>query len=140
MLGRIPVLANLSKRGVRVNSVNCIFCSRDIEEVDHSFFNCDFAKKVWRWLWNWAGWLSGIPQNFESLLNIASDLKQDKMKLKLFWTLSYGTLWELWKGRNEHIFRKKKAIEMKVAEHIQINTYNWVKYRGRLQDLNWHSW
>ena len=140
MLERIPVLVNLAKRGLRVDSVMCKFCLLESEEVEHSFFTCVLAKQVWMWFWKWFGIAAGFPYKFESLVQTANLLKYDRKRWKLFWALAYGVLWEIWKARNELIFRHKKAIPMKVAEEIQINTYNWVKNRAHLGDLNWHSW
>ena len=33
-----------------------------------------------------------------------------------------------------------RFLGIRIAEDTQINTFNWVKNRARLGELNWHSW
>ncbi|KAL4564186.1 hypothetical protein LXL04_028242 [Taraxacum kok-saghyz] len=38
------------------------------------------------------------------------------------------------------MFGKRKRKPMLVADDIYLNSYTWVKYRGRLKNLKWKDW
>jgi hypothetical protein len=38
---------NLSKCGIDIDNIKCIFCDCDIEEGAHLLVNCEFVKLVW---------------------------------------------------------------------------------------------
>ncbi|KAL4567530.1 hypothetical protein LXL04_023117 [Taraxacum kok-saghyz] len=57
-------------------------------------------------------------------------MRSNKMLIKLFWSLVYTVLWELWKARNDQAFKNKKVNPMKVAEEIQVKAFNWIKNRA----------
>ncbi|XP_071715260.1 uncharacterized protein [Rutidosis leptorrhynchoides] len=56
---RLPVLIELDKRGIDLNSVRCSICDGDIEMVDHSLIFCNKSMDVWSKIFDWWG-LNGI--------------------------------------------------------------------------------
>ena len=50
---------NLDRKGIEVDSLLCPMCHEDIETVNHTFFNCEFAKDLWSHLAKW--WNLDIP-------------------------------------------------------------------------------
>ncbi|XP_071718029.1 uncharacterized protein [Rutidosis leptorrhynchoides] len=59
--GRIPVLTELNKRGVDLNSVRCAICDGDVETINHSIFTCNLAHEIWSKVNEW--WGLGCPSN-----------------------------------------------------------------------------
>ncbi|XP_071714226.1 uncharacterized protein [Rutidosis leptorrhynchoides] len=59
--GRIPVLIELDKRGVDLNSVRCPTCDNDIENINHFILSCDKTRDVWAKIFDW--WTVPRPQN-----------------------------------------------------------------------------
>ncbi|KAL4388335.1 hypothetical protein GQ457_09G021820 [Hibiscus cannabinus] len=55
ILGRIPTLVELDKRGaLHSSSTRCALCSRDEETVNHIFCLCEIGWKVWsKWVNEW---------------------------------------------------------------------------------------
>ncbi|KAJ9535108.1 hypothetical protein OSB04_un001812 [Centaurea solstitialis] len=49
----IPVRFNLSKKGISVQSMDCILCGKDVETMDHCFFSCPISNALWRKIWAW---------------------------------------------------------------------------------------
>ncbi|XP_071714905.1 uncharacterized protein [Rutidosis leptorrhynchoides] len=66
-MGRLPVLTELDKRGVDLNSVRCPVCDNDIETVDHLLINCSFAKDIWSRVRRWWNISSPMCMNREAL-------------------------------------------------------------------------
>ena len=87
---------NLAKRGVD-KPKNCRFCD-EIETINHLFFQCVVAKKIWAC--------------FEQFISIHvgsyTDMATKWLDSKKFCTannLSAGVCWGLWLARNNMVFR-----------------------------------
>ncbi|XP_071738834.1 uncharacterized protein [Rutidosis leptorrhynchoides] len=59
---RLPVMKELDKRGIDLNSVRCPLCDDDLETVDHSLIFCKCAMDVWDRVFDW--WGFGSMANF----------------------------------------------------------------------------
>ncbi|XP_058776004.1 uncharacterized protein LOC131650310 [Vicia villosa] len=57
LVNRLPTKDLLMYKGISfpLNSLKCILCDLDMENQDHTFFNCKVSKKVWREITNWVG-------------------------------------------------------------------------------------
>ncbi|XP_071699461.1 uncharacterized protein [Rutidosis leptorrhynchoides] len=58
---RIPVLIELDKRGIDLDSIRCPVCDNNLENVDHAIFSCDLAKDIWSRIFKW--WRNSIVFN-----------------------------------------------------------------------------
>ena len=61
-----------------------------------------------------------MPVKLEDLHAFGETLKKENVKLKMFWSLIYVVLWNIWSTRNAWIFRKEKPIPMRTADDIQL--------------------
>nr|GFC74883.1 hypothetical protein [Tanacetum cinerariifolium] len=52
-LNKLPTRVNLDRKGIDVHSVLCPVCLEDVETVNHLFFSCELASKLWALLANW---------------------------------------------------------------------------------------
>lgn len=103
---------NLKRRHVIRDAV-CRRCCNAEETEDHIFFECEYAKEIWR--------ASGIS-NLTILSNLTS--LEDKIgaclqmcmpaRLKHFQDLPLWILWRLLKGRNVLVFQQKHTHWMNI--------------------------
>ena len=54
-LDRLPHRFNLSSRGLDIQSIMCPMCNEQLEYLNHVFFLCATASKVWRLIRIWSG-------------------------------------------------------------------------------------
>ena len=127
------MLVNLAARGVHLESKLCPICLEEDEDVDHVFFKCGHAMKVWTWFRDW----SGILNSFFHLVDEVKNRNADKKSLKFGLALSYMVLWTVWKMRNNMVFKKRKVIPMNTADAIQLDSYNWIKLRANCGWIRW---
>lgn len=43
---RLPHLVNLNKRGIEVNSLHCLLCEDEVEDINQIMFNCNKVKNI----------------------------------------------------------------------------------------------
>ena len=139
-MGRIPSKVAIQNRGVPVSVKNCSSCGSDYEDADHILVACPFAMQVWRWIWSWCGLQS---QNFQSINDLLISLGATggctRRRLMLH-AIFYGTLWCLWKARNDRTFTNKSSSASRVTDEILSLTFSWFKYRGNLGNCFWPLW
>ena len=107
LLSRSLATANNLKRRHITQNDQCRRCCSAVETEDHIFFECPYAKRIWR--------TSGISN---LIINNPSSTLEEKINACLQCSLStrlshmqdlpFWLLWRLWKSRNMLIFQQKK--------------------------------
>lgn len=115
--------SNLKRRHVIRDAV-CRRCCNAEETEDHIFFECEYAKQIWR--------ASGIS-NLTILNNLTS--LEDKngaclqicmsARLRHFQDLPLWILWRLWKGRNVLVFQQKHTHWMNIIRYTKSDAKEW---------------
>ena len=57
--------------------------------------------------------------------------------LKTIW---FATVWEIWKERNNGIFKDKECLIMCVLDKIKSLSFSWLKEKFVQLPLNYHGW
>ena len=134
---KLMTVDNLAKRGVD-KPKNCRFCD-EIETINHLFFQCVVARKIWAY--------------FEQFINIHvgsyTDMATKWLDSKKFCTansLSAGVCWGLWLARNNMVFRDQQWRDIKQVlkiiwsctrmwepifrepEHLKVSTDAWCAF------------
>lgn len=136
---RIAVTDNLIIRGVRLTSTTCACCGSNVDSLQHVFFDCRWAKDLWDKVWRWCSISSVVPADLTSFRKNLSHKCMEKKSKKLKTGIMYAVVWYIWKARNEAIFRKIIPKVQKVFDDIQVNVFNWFKFRGKKR-IEWNEW
>ncbi|GJV72922.1 RNA-directed DNA polymerase, eukaryota, reverse transcriptase zinc-binding domain protein, partial [Tanacetum coccineum] len=102
-LDRLPHRLNLSARGMDIASIACPSYNDNVEASSHIFFDCDFAKEIWRLISSWCDF-----------------------PLPTF--TSYG----YWMFRNSVIFCPQPLRKSDMFDNIHSSSFSWLSYRGRI--------
>ena len=126
---RIWTADRLQKRG-RPNCGLCPLCKQTQETTAQLFFQCRFAKRVWRLIKEWLR----LP-----LLNISEWAAQDSINSwwsnmssnnvpnrKAMASITMFTSWTVWNEKNARVFRKKSAPPPVVVGIIKSEARLWV--------------
>ncbi|XP_071689168.1 uncharacterized protein [Rutidosis leptorrhynchoides] len=127
---RIPVLTELDKRGIDLNSVRCPICDDGVETVDHSMVLCKLAYDIWEKVFDWWGLGSvsnlSISEMFCGNSNVVMSEEGQKIWQAVEWTCGYL----IWKNRNSKVF-KNKCWNLPVAlSDIQVRSFDWIAKRS----------
>lgn len=140
LLGKIPSAEALIRRGVRFDSSICSLCKSNVECYNHILVGCSFAKEVWGKILQWCGDPISIGESVEGLLQNVAYWGRCPKKMRLLTVVSYGTLWCLWKSRNDRIFKGASCNSHTICDQIKALLYTWIKFRGGKLDINKEGW
>ncbi|XP_023759766.1 uncharacterized protein LOC111908165 [Lactuca sativa] len=139
-MGRIPVAVELAKRGVVPENLTCPMCNEYEEDSNHVLVDCSYARSVCEGVSRWCNIQLGPLHTVKDVLGSISQWGVCKKRRRIILAIYYGTLWSLWKTRNEMVFKKNRLPPDKVTDIIKSVVYLWVKNRGNNDKLNWASW
>lgn len=138
-LNKLPTRFNLSLRGVKVSTMECLVCREGIETFDHLFFSCLLSSAIisrfFRW-WElpdmcfqsyhgWEIWLEG--------LGLRKEVKEylEATMFVLWWTI--------WSFRNKLIFSSEAPSKAVVFDLVVYHSYVWCNARAR-RKIDWLGW
>ncbi|CAI9295967.1 unnamed protein product [Lactuca saligna] len=129
-LGRIPTTSALSTRGISLPSTSCCQCGHNDENDIHVLVQCPFAKTVLKEIFHWCQIVLVDFQSVNEVLDYASNWGNCPKKKRRLMAIRYGTLWSIWKTRNERVFNNRKMCATKVVDIIILSTFLWFKDRN----------
>lgn len=121
--GALSVKAELKRRKMPVDPI-CLFCGEQDETLEHLFFHCSRAQRIWAIApVTWDG-IQGQSRNFKDWWDAISKVQyqaegQHRLQLTAY------LLWHIWKSRNEFYFNSNYIAELKV---IQGAISEWQEY------------
>ncbi|KAK2391015.1 hypothetical protein QL285_064512 [Trifolium repens] len=146
LLEKLPTREALFDRGIITNSTdrNCAFCSNHVESMAHAFIHCNFSTNVWRRIFNWMGLYfinsNSIQQHFIRYGELIKS-KATKVKNKHRHIIWLATMWCIWRGRNNIVFREDRITIGSLVD--QIIYMSWFWFSGRLRSvvaISFDSW
>ncbi|XP_021980661.1 uncharacterized protein LOC110876808 [Helianthus annuus] len=102
LMGKVASKVGLIERGVSIPNNMCDRCGIGIEDVDHLFASCLFARSIW---WNIFAWIrvpfplaaSSLAAIFEYIKHSPGSSKWRKTVLLVI----LATVWRIWMARNK---------------------------------------
>ncbi|XP_071689418.1 uncharacterized protein [Rutidosis leptorrhynchoides] len=138
--GRLPVLTELDKRGIDLNSVRCPICDNDIEHLDHALLSCKLSKDIMERIFDW--WRMGnLPSNYvRELLEGNSGHNLSDMGKIIWQAVIWSTVYLMWKNRNDKVFKNKCWSVPVAVNEIQVKSFEWIARRCKSKKIEWHNW
>ncbi|GKD37735.1 RNA-directed DNA polymerase, eukaryota [Tanacetum coccineum] len=128
----LPTRANLIRRDVFMESVNCPICGLHEENAHHIFFQCDLAQAVLRricrwWDLDWQFWTSFSSWNlWFSSVRLTSNIKS---LLEGVFSIAW---WSIWVFRNRLLFDDKPPSQSTIHDDITSLSFHWCKNRDAM--------
>ncbi|CAH1428468.1 unnamed protein product [Lactuca virosa] len=115
-------------------------CNESEEGSDHVLVDCTYARSVLEGVSRWCNTQLVPLHTVKDVVDSISQWGVCKKRRKIILAIYYGTLWSIWKSRNEKVFKKNRLPPDKVTDIIKSVVYLWVKNREKIDRLNWASW
>jgi len=118
---RLPTKDNLLRRGViHFDSRLCVAGCGTVETSHHLFLHCNFFGTVWHSIYSWIGisvanplYVSGHFHQFGFCGGLG---RRRRSILQVIW---FATVWEIWKERNNRLFKGKECPVFQVVDRIK---------------------
>ncbi|GKD43866.1 reverse transcriptase zinc-binding domain-containing protein [Tanacetum coccineum] len=98
--------------------MQCGFCKKCLDSVEHLFFSCAYPKNVWRELQNLLN--VNLYFNWRNCVEEPKRLPNNNNIWSIVRRLTFGAVvYYIWKERNNRIFRKEKRDEKIIVQIIK---------------------
>ncbi|XP_021975449.1 uncharacterized protein LOC110870573 [Helianthus annuus] len=139
--GKVADKISLEKRGISLQSIMCDRCGYGIEDTNHGFVNCIWARSVW---WQVAVWMRIPPPiNLGSLKEVVDVLTGNIGSARwrrIVHTVIVATVWRIWNARNLKVFEGRFVSTRRTVDLVKEDVYLWIAYRTKLPKLEWDKW
>ncbi|GJY82044.1 RNA-directed DNA polymerase, eukaryota, reverse transcriptase zinc-binding domain protein [Tanacetum coccineum] len=103
-LDYLPTRLNLSRRGIDISSILCPICNRVTESSRHLFFECHFAKDIFRKICHWWNVDFLDVNSFDEWTSWIDNLRMPSKHNRLLQGACFGSWWYIWSFRNKCVF------------------------------------
>ena len=122
---------------IRMCVAGCDF----VESTPHLFLHCNIFGSVWHLIYGWIG-VSVVnpfyvPDHFNQFVYCGGIGKKRRSILQVIW---YAAIWEIWKERNNRLFKGKESPLFQVVERIKFISYMWLKAKHTSLPFQLHGW
>jgi len=108
-----------------------VFCDEEGETSSHLFLHCNFTFKVWSMVGGWLEINFITPQTLFQHFECWSGEIGKKRLRKGYWLAWHGSVWVIWKARNDRIFNNLTKIPEEIVEDIKV--VSWQRALPRLK-------
>jgi len=139
---RLPTKDNLLRRGVIDHeSRTCVAGCDLVESSTHLFLHCNTFGSVWHLIYSWLGVPVTtpfyVPDHFHQFGFSGGFGIKRRSILQVIW---FAAVWEIWKERNNRLFKGKECPVHQVVERIKAISYMWLKEKFITLPFNLHGW
>jgi len=139
---RLPTKDNLLRRCVIHHDARMCVAGCDlVESTPHLFLHCNIFISVWHLIYRWIGVLVTnpfyVPDHLHQFVYCGGIGKKRRSILQVIW---YAAGWEIWKERNNRLFKGKESPVFQVVERIKSISYMWLKVKHISLPFNLHGW
>ncbi|XP_071687552.1 uncharacterized protein [Rutidosis leptorrhynchoides] len=136
----MPVLTELDKRGIDLDTVRCPLCDDDVETIDHSMIFCRHSMEIWERVYKWWGLGSvtnlSVNEAFQGKCNRTLSFVGSQIWQALEWTCGYL----IWKNRNRKVLSNSSWNGLGGLMEIQLLSFDWISSRCKHKNIDWLQW
>ncbi|GKA48349.1 RNA-directed DNA polymerase, eukaryota [Tanacetum coccineum] len=115
---RLPTRFNLWFRGIDNVSLICPMCNNGLESSYHTMSECIIAIKVWNSVVKWLNLNLPFQLPPNELLDFVNNEDNLHKAKDIIFTIIYTVWWELWRFRNDFIFKPGKKRDVDIVDSI----------------------
>nr|XP_043620353.1 uncharacterized protein LOC122592223 [Erigeron canadensis] len=108
VMDRIPTSTALQARNCFFDNPECVFCGEGIEKVEHIFYECIIAARVWQYISDWCKSPPFFIFSVKDLLKYHEIKGKSKLEKMVIKGIIMTSCWSIWKARNEIKFEMIK--------------------------------
>ncbi|XP_071704768.1 uncharacterized protein [Rutidosis leptorrhynchoides] len=139
-LHRLATLRNLESKDLSFDNSCCALCDVSEESHSHLFVRCDTSYQLWCKVGSWLDISIPIWNSVDDVWIWINSFSHNRNKKLIISVIAYSTIWNIWKLRNDIIFKEHKFRKSHVFDAIVVTGFNWLYARYHKSTLNWTEW
>jgi hypothetical protein len=142
LLGRLPTLDNLEKRGVVGDGLDsfCVLCLMELECADHLFGWCAFASTLWDKVFHWFDWGGAVPRDPRHIFQKFNSGTTNGKRLKGLLAVWHAVVWAIWRARNDLIFNSLVPVLEDIFHGIKMHSWKWLCGKKKGLCCSFYEW
>ncbi|XP_071719220.1 uncharacterized protein [Rutidosis leptorrhynchoides] len=137
---RIPVRAELDKRGIDLDTVLCPLCNNHIETTEHILALCPKSTLIWTSVLKWWNQHPIANMNLDDAIIKNQSFTSNVIGNSIWQATKWITCYSIWKHRNLKVFSKKEWVPATIISEIQTQSFSWISKRAKKKSLEWQQW
>ncbi|GJY29516.1 linoleate 13S-lipoxygenase 3-1, chloroplastic [Tanacetum coccineum] len=121
-----------------IPSISCSLCNGNVESSSHIFFDCDFAKEVWRLVRIWCGIPLPTFTSYGHWMSWFTSWQAPKEKSRRLSIIVAASFMWIWRFRNSVVFCPHPLRKSDMFNNICSSSISLLFYRGRMP-CSWMS-
>ncbi|GJY27205.1 RNA-directed DNA polymerase, eukaryota, reverse transcriptase zinc-binding domain protein [Tanacetum coccineum] len=122
-----------------IPSISCSLCNGNVESSSHIFFDCYFAKEVWRLVRIWCDIPLPTFTSYGHWMSWFTSWQAPKEKSRRLSIIVVASFWWIWRFRNNVVFCPHPLRKSDMFDNICSSSIFWLFYRGRMP-CSWVDW
>lgn len=114
----------LQSRNINVDSTRCSVCTEGEEDANHILVWCPYAFAIRNKVLPWCGLNQFSGNTIGDFLNLSNNQGRSCKMKNRFTSVCYGLIWNLWRYRNDQIFKQVFINPSIRVEHIKSTGFN----------------
>nr|GEW07775.1 RNA-directed DNA polymerase, eukaryota, reverse transcriptase zinc-binding domain protein [Tanacetum cinerariifolium] len=128
-----PTRFNLSRRGMKIDSITCPLCDRTAESTRHLLFSwkvyCNVMRKITRcWELDYRD-----TNSYEEWLEWLISIRLPSKLKKVFEGICYIVWWHIWNWQNKKIFGQEKSPYASIFDEIISRSFYLIRFRSKVK-------
>ncbi|KHN06120.1 hypothetical protein glysoja_042389, partial [Glycine soja] len=133
---RLPTKTNLRRRQVKINDIQCPFCSNMKEDAAHLFLHCSKILPIWWESLSWVNILGAFLQNprqhfLQHVTGLADGIRANRWKC--WWLALTLTIWQ---QRNKILF----SNDNKLLDDATFLLWTWLRNLEKDFVIHFNQW
>nr|GEV36151.1 hypothetical protein [Tanacetum cinerariifolium] len=135
----LPTRLNISRRGLKIDSILCPTCDIVVESTRHIFFTCHLAREIFRKITCWWDVSYSEVSSYEEWFHWISNTRLSYKHKNLFEGVYYISWWHIWTFRNKIIFSVKTPSKEAIFEDVVSCSFYLCRSRCKAS-FSWIDW
>ncbi|GJZ78596.1 RNA-directed DNA polymerase, eukaryota, reverse transcriptase zinc-binding domain protein [Tanacetum coccineum] len=115
-----------------IPSISCSLCNGNVESSSHIFFDCDFAKEVWRLVRIWCDIPLPTFTSYGHWMSWFTSWQAPKEKPRRLFIIVAASFWWIWRFRYSVVFCSHSLRKSDMFDNIRSSFFSWLFYKGRM--------
>nr|GEY17161.1 RNA-directed DNA polymerase, eukaryota [Tanacetum cinerariifolium] len=130
----------MHRHEIDIDSILCLCCNNNVEDISHVFFACSVAVGLWFRIEVWLELDILEFVNVEDMFQWIDGQGGGSAHRRILNTTCVASIWTLWMFRNSVMFDDSRVKKHQLFDSVVSYSFNWICNRYSRSRFNWNAW